>query len=34
MIVQYNWAAVMSRTLLRDVKPKDVIDELSTVVRG
>lgn len=34
MVVQYNWAAVMSRTLLRDVKPKDVIDELSTVVRG
>ncbi|WAO91384.1 Hypothetical protein NCS54_00885100 [Fusarium falciforme] len=34
MVVQYNWAAVMSRTLLRDVKPKDVIDELSTVVRA
>ncbi|KAL2669779.1 hypothetical protein Neosp_015224 [[Neocosmospora] mangrovei] len=34
MVVQYNWAAVMSRTLLRDVKPKDVIDELSTVLRA
>lgn len=34
MIVQYNWAAIMSRTLLRDIKPKNVIEELGTVVEG
>ncbi|CVK92236.1 uncharacterized protein FPRN_09808 [Fusarium proliferatum] len=32
MIVQYNWAATMSRTLLRDVVSPEVLDEIGTVI--
>ncbi|KAK2685610.1 hypothetical protein QWA68_015463 [Fusarium oxysporum] len=32
MIVQYNWAATMSRTLLRDVVSQEILDEIGTVI--
>lgn len=34
MIVQYNWAATMSRTLLRDVVSQEMLDEIGTVIQG
>ncbi|EXL45130.1 hypothetical protein FOCG_12542 [Fusarium oxysporum f. sp. radicis-lycopersici 26381] len=33
MIVQYNWAATMSRTLLRDVVSQEILDEIGTVIQ-
>ncbi|KNB09725.1 hypothetical protein FOXG_10243 [Fusarium oxysporum f. sp. lycopersici 4287] len=33
MIVQYNWAATMSRTLLRDVVSQEMLDEIGTVIQ-
>ncbi|EWG42538.1 hypothetical protein FVEG_04314 [Fusarium verticillioides 7600] len=32
MVVQYNWAATMSRTLLRDVVSQEILDEIGTVI--
>ncbi|KAK7577945.1 hypothetical protein V3481_016477 [Fusarium oxysporum f. sp. vasinfectum] len=34
MIVQYNWAATMSRTLLRDVVSQEILDEIGTVIQA
>ncbi|EXA31736.1 hypothetical protein FOVG_16974 [Fusarium oxysporum f. sp. pisi HDV247] len=34
MIVQYNWAATMSRTLLRDVVSQETLDEIGTVIQA
>ncbi|EWZ33047.1 hypothetical protein FOZG_14543 [Fusarium oxysporum Fo47] len=33
MIVQYNWAATMSRTLLRDVVSQEILDEIGTAIQ-
>ncbi|KAM0241434.1 hypothetical protein ACHAP5_007631 [Fusarium lateritium] len=34
MIVQYNWAATMSRTLLRDVVSQEILDEIGAVIQA